>query len=93
MDGFGFLVLWRFCGDSIVAKVLGNAPKGGRREKILLNYSSGAGEFKRRKGGEPCLEWNALYTRHLPAGRRMTYSILGLLLNRFGRRFLEKHKI
>ena len=61
--------------------------------KILLNYSSGAGEFKRRRGGEPCIEWNAVYTRHLPSPRRMAYRILGSLLNRVGRRFLEDHKI
>lgn len=61
--------------------------------KILLNYSSGAGEFKRRRGGEPAIEWNALYSRHLSVGRRMTYAILAWLLNHFGRRFLENHKV
>jgi len=62
-------------------------------EKLLLNYSSGAGEFKRRRGGEPTIEWNALYTRHLSQGRRITYEILGWLLNRLGRRFLEEQKV
>jgi len=61
--------------------------------KILLNYSSGAGEFKRRRGAEPALEWNALYTKHLSARRQSTYKILGWLLNGIGRRFLEENKV
>ncbi len=61
--------------------------------KLLLNYSSGAGEFKRRRGGEPAIEWNAVYTRHLPVVRRSGYQFLGMLLNRFGRKFLEDNHI
>jgi Acetyltransferase (GNAT) domain len=61
--------------------------------KLLLNYSSGAGEFKRRRGGEPAIEWNAVYTRHLPVVRRSGYQLLGTLLNRIGRDFLENNHI
>lgn len=45
-------------------------------EGLLLNYSSGAGEFKRRRGGEACLEFNAVYTGHLPLARRLTFAAL-----------------
>lgn len=41
-------------------------------EGALLNYSSGAGEFKRRRGGEMSVEYNAFYARHLPLVRRET---------------------
>ncbi|HVY71025.1 MAG TPA: GNAT family N-acetyltransferase, partial [Verrucomicrobiae bacterium] len=62
-------------------------------EKLLLNYSSGAGDFKRRRGGEPVIEFNAIYTRHLPARRRAMFAALRELSNRVGRRFLEKNEI
>ncbi len=62
-------------------------------EKLLLNYSSGAGEFKRRRGGEPVIEFNAVYTRHLPPWRRAGFRTLGEFSNRFGRRFLEANQI
>lgn len=59
----------------------------------LLNYSSGAGEFKRRRGAVAAWEWNALYVRHLPLQRRWPYSLLRLLMNVVGRRFLEANGI
>ena len=62
-------------------------------DKVLLNYSSGAGEFKRRRGGEPAIEWNAVYVRHLPWYRRAVFKLLQFLANRFGRRFLEDNQI
>ncbi len=59
----------------------------------LLNYSSGAGDFKRRRGGQPVIEFNAIYHRHLPARRRAAFSILATLANRWGRQFLEENEI
>ena len=44
-----------------------------KRERFVLNYSSGADDFKRRRGGEPVLEFHALYAGHLPAYRRGLY--------------------
>ena len=58
-------------------------------EGMLLNYSSGAGDFKRRRGGEECIEFNAIYTRHLPVERRLPFFILEKCANQFGRRFLS----
>jgi len=58
-------------------------------EGTLLNYSSGAGEFKRRRGGEGCIEFNAVYTRHLPLERRLPFLLLEQCAQVFGRRFLE----
>ena len=61
--------------------------------KLLLNYSSGAGQFKRRRGGEPSIEWNAVYIRHLPFHRRKVFEVLRDLVNGFGRSFLETNEI
>ena len=55
----------------------------------LLNYSSGAGDFKRRRGGVASVECNAVYDRHLPARRRMAFRIAAVLLNRLARPWLE----
>lgn len=60
---------------------------------LLLNYSSGAGEFKRRRGGVPVIEFNAIYTRHLPPRRRMGYALLAKAANGPGRGFLESNKV
>ena len=57
--------------------------------KQLLNYSSGAGEFKRRRGALPAVEYNAVFDRHLPERRRMAFRMAGLLLNRLARPWLE----
>jgi hypothetical protein len=62
-------------------------------ERLLLNYSSGAGDFKRRRGGEPVLEWNAIFTRHLDPSRRAGFLGLRELANRVGKPFLESRKI
>ena len=61
--------------------------------RTLLNYSSGAGRFKRRRGGIPAIESNALYTRHLPAHRRAIFEGLRVMVNRFGRAFLEQNEV
>jgi hypothetical protein len=58
-------------------------------EGMLLNYSSGAGEFKRRRGGEGCIELNAVYTRHLPLERRLPFLVLEQCAQQFGRHFLS----
>ena len=42
-----------------------------RREQ--LNFSSGAGEFKRRRGGRASIEYNALYVAHLSRSRRAAW--------------------
>ena len=61
--------------------------------RLVLNYSSGAGDFKRRRGAEPCLEFNAVYDRHLLPHRRAANALLERLANGPGRRFLEANEI
>ncbi len=59
----------------------------------LLNYSSGAGDFKRRRGGFPIIEYNAVYHGHLPPLRRAAFRALAELANRWGKDFLEENEI
>jgi len=59
------------------------------RRRQLLNYSSGAGDFKRRRGSIPTVEFNAVYERHLPQSRRMAFRVAATLLNRIARPWLE----
>lgn len=73
----------------LVARLLEETAMAGR----VLNYSSGAGPFKRHRGAIPVIEYNAIFTRHLTAPRRAAFAILRLLVNGPGRRFLEKEGI
>lgn len=57
-------------------------------KQLLLNYSSGAGEFKRRRGGTPAMEFNAVYTKHLPAIRQAGFQLLTQLVNRIAAPFM-----
>jgi hypothetical protein len=62
-------------------------------EGMLLNFSSGAGEFKRRRGGQGCIEFNAVYVRHLSARRRLAFALLEGGAQHFGRRFLSGNAV
>ena len=43
--------------------------------RVLLNFSAGASHFKRMRGGVPCIEYSAIYVRHLSATRRRAWRI------------------
>ena len=58
-----------------------------------MNLSSGAGSFKRARGGEPVLEYTAFYTQHLPWGRRVIHQSFAKILNQFAPKMFEKHQI
>lgn len=59
--------------------------------KQHLNYSSGAGEFKVRRGGVPVIEFNAIQYDHLPAHRRAAFRLAGTMVNRYVRPWLENN--
>lgn len=54
------------------------------RQGLRYNMSSGAGDFKRTRGGVPTLEYLALSVAHLPWYRRVACRAIGLLLRRAG---------
>jgi hypothetical protein len=59
--------------DALYRRLVSGLLEEVKREKLLLNYSSGADDFKRRRGGEPVAEYHAVYAGHLPASRRLLY--------------------
>lgn len=59
--------------DALYRRLVSGLLEEVRRERRLLNYSSGADDFKRRRGGEAVLEYHAVYAEHLPLGRRLLY--------------------
>ncbi len=58
-----------------------------------LNLSSGAGEFKRNRGGVAALEYTAIYSRHLPIVRKTVINLFAALLMKFAPGVLHKNKI
>lgn len=49
-----------------------------------LNFSAGAAEFKRVRGGVPTIEYSAVYARHLPRRTRTAVAALSLATRRIG---------
>ena len=45
-----------------------------------VNYSAGAGAFKRHRGDKPALEYMAVFDGHLPLWRRVGYGLLARAL-------------
>lgn len=58
-----------------------------------MNLSSGAGSFKRARGGSPTLEYTAFYCTHLPWFRRLLLKGFSALMNRFAPSLFDKHQI
>ncbi|WP_172959655.1 GNAT family N-acetyltransferase [Thiomicrorhabdus aquaedulcis] len=58
-----------------------------------MNLSSGAGEFKRRRGGKPEVEYTALYVKHLPWVQKTTLTGLAKIMRTFGPKLLQSHEI
>ena len=60
-----------------------------RRRGIRLHLSAGAGAFKHHRGARPCVEYDAVFCRHLPVQRRAGWDLLktaGVLQHRKVRR-------
>lgn len=47
---------------------------------LSVNYSAGAGAFKRHRGAKPALEYMAVFDAHLPLWRRIGYGVLARAL-------------
>ena len=58
-----------------------------------LNFSAGAAEFKRLRGGAPAIEYSAVYTRHLSRKIRNALGALSLATRRVGAPLLSKYKL
>jgi hypothetical protein len=49
-------------------------------EGLSVNYSAGAGGFKRNRGARPALEFSMVFDDHLPTRRRLSYQGLSSAL-------------
>lgn len=47
-----------------------------RDQGVPLNLSAGVGRFKETRGGEPTMEYLAVFDRHLPAERRQPWAVI-----------------
>lgn len=60
---------------------------------LLLNLSSGASGFKMHRGGQPSIEYSAIYMKHLSKSRQIRWSILRYLSNKIGVPLIKKYKL
>ncbi|WP_425618118.1 GNAT family N-acetyltransferase [Anatilimnocola sp. NA78] len=63
------------------------------RRKVKLNLSSGAAHFKRLRGGEPCIEYTAVYSQHLSMASRLAWRSLAALMQKVGVPILRKYQL
>ena len=61
--------------------------------RCLLNYSSGAADFKRLRGGQPEIEYAMVYVGHLSARRQRIWRRLGAILQAIGVPLMRKFKL
>ena len=61
--------------------------------KLRLNLSSGASHFKRIRGGVPCIEYTAVYCRHLSLPCRLAWQVLAGLTRYVGEPILRKYQL
>lgn len=53
-------------------------------QRCVLNFSSGAAQFKRLRGGQPEIEYSMVYARHLSASRQRVWKLLSHILRMIG---------
>lgn len=63
------------------------------RRGYRLNFSAGAADFKRVRGGIPSIEYSAVSTLHLPRRTRCAVDALSLLTCRVGAPLMTRYKL
>jgi hypothetical protein len=59
----------------------------------ILNLSSGASNYKINRGGQPFIEYAAVYTKHLSLPRRVVWRFINILLTQVFIRILKAYKL
>ncbi|MBA3661017.1 MAG: hypothetical protein H0W64_04790 [Gammaproteobacteria bacterium] len=57
----------------------------------ILHSSAGAGGFKRHRGHVSAPEYHAVYTKHLPIGRRRAWTLLKWIVNHIGMPLIKRY--
>ncbi|EHL31058.1 hypothetical protein [Legionella drancourtii] len=63
------------------------------KKGVCLNLSSGASHFKLLRGGQPFIEYSAIYIKHLPLYRRATWKGINWLLHTLFIPILKRYKL
>jgi hypothetical protein len=53
----------------------------GQERGLLVHASAGVGKYKKTRGGQPVIEYNAAFTNHLPAQRRFPWALIRQIAN------------
>lgn len=64
-----------------------------RERNLLLNQSSGAGNFKRSRGGRANVEYSVVYEQHLWPHRRLAWQGLAQAINGVAVPLMRQHKL
>jgi hypothetical protein len=48
----------------------------GQQRGLMVHASAGVGKFKKTRGGQPTIEYNAVFNRHLPISRRLPWALV-----------------
>ena len=65
----------------------------GTARGMTLNLSAGAAHFKRMRGGQPAIEYSAVYTRHLAPARRRPIAVLRKLTSTIGIPLMKRFQL
>jgi len=48
----------------------------GQQRGLMVHASAGVGKFKKTRGGQPTIEYNAVFDQHLPVSRRLPWALV-----------------
>lgn len=60
-------------------------------KNLILNMSSGAGDFKKKRGGKACFEYNMVYTEHLSKNKKMAWKLMQILSEKVAKPGMLRH--